>query len=192
VAFANTYGGVIIIGNAETDEKPPRAKDFGDPLVRNCIDCVERLGPALRSLFDPPIAGFDIRAIRKLFQHLSGIWDFAVGHPEEPLGLRGIASELSRDRSLLSLPSLRSKNGSPVNPLFGWGHPNWGWQPSAHAARAEQCFSHSFGLWTISDDGLVDITGLSLPSDNRHYPGWFSTTVAPRNLVRVGSSANYP
>jgi hypothetical protein len=65
VAFANAYGGVIIIGIAETDEKPPRAKDFGDPLVRNCIDCVERLGPALRSLFDPPIAGFDIRAIPK-------------------------------------------------------------------------------------------------------------------------------
>jgi predicted HTH transcriptional regulator len=62
VALANAYGDVIIIGIAETDEKPPRANDFGDPLVRNCIDCVERLGPSLRSLIDPPIAGFDIRA----------------------------------------------------------------------------------------------------------------------------------
>jgi predicted HTH transcriptional regulator len=46
VAFANAYGGVIIIGIAETDEKPPRAKDFANPLVRNCIDCVERLEPS--------------------------------------------------------------------------------------------------------------------------------------------------
>jgi predicted HTH transcriptional regulator len=57
VAFANAYGGVIIIGIAETDERPPRAKDFAKPLVRNCIDCVERLNPSLRSLIDPPIAG---------------------------------------------------------------------------------------------------------------------------------------
>lgn len=63
VAFANAYGGVIIIGITETNEKPPRAAAFGSPLVRNCVDCVERLGPALRSSFDPPIPGFDIRAI---------------------------------------------------------------------------------------------------------------------------------
>jgi predicted HTH transcriptional regulator len=62
VAFANAYGGVIIIGIVESDEKSPRANDFGDPLIRNCIDCIERLGPSLRSLIDPPIAGFDIRA----------------------------------------------------------------------------------------------------------------------------------
>jgi hypothetical protein len=87
VAFANAYGGVIIIGIAETDEKPPRAKDFGDPLVRNCIDCIERLGPALRSLFDLPIAGFDIRAIPKpdcdngegLVNHPR--WEFDTGSP---------------------------------------------------------------------------------------------------------------
>jgi predicted HTH transcriptional regulator len=39
VAFANAYGGVIIIGIAENDEKPPRANNFGDPLIRNCILC---------------------------------------------------------------------------------------------------------------------------------------------------------
>ena len=72
VAFANAYGGVIIIGIAETDEKPPSANDFGDPLVRNCIDCVERLGPSLRSLIDPPIAGFDIRAFPTPGVHFIG------------------------------------------------------------------------------------------------------------------------
>ncbi len=53
VAFANAYGGVVIIGIAENDEKPARTNNFGDPLIRNCSDCVERLGPSLRSLIDP-------------------------------------------------------------------------------------------------------------------------------------------
>jgi hypothetical protein len=102
--------------------------------------------------------------------------------PEEPLGLRGIAAELSQHP--LELPSLRRKNGSPVDPLFGWGRPDRGWQPRAHAARAEHCSSWAYspsgryGLWTVGDDGLVDITGLSLSSNNRHSPAGFSWTTA--------------
>jgi len=65
VAFANAYGGVIIVGIAETEEKPPRANDFANPLIRNSIDCVQRLGPSLRSIIDPPIAAVDIRAFPK-------------------------------------------------------------------------------------------------------------------------------
>jgi hypothetical protein len=103
--------------------------------------------------------------------------------PEEPLGLRGIAAELSRDRNLLPLPSLQRNNGSHVNPLFGWGLPDRGWQPRAHSARAEQCFTTAFGLWTIGDDGLVDITGLSYPPNNRHFPGRFSETVVQALLM---------
>jgi hypothetical protein len=38
-------------------------------------------------------------------------------------------------------------------------------------------------LWTIGDDGLVDITGLSLSSNNRHFPGSFSETVAQALLI---------
>jgi len=103
--------------------------------------------------------------------------------PEQPLGLRGIAAELSRDRGSLSLPSLQRKIGSPVTPLFGCGFPYCGWRPKAHAARAEHCSSRAFGLWTIGDDGLVDITGLSLSSNNRHFPGWFSETIAQALLM---------
>jgi hypothetical protein len=33
-------------------------------------------------------------------------------------------------------------------------------------------------LWTVGDDGLVDITGLSLSSNNRHSPAGFSWTTA--------------
>jgi hypothetical protein len=103
--------------------------------------------------------------------------------PEERLNLKGIAAELCRDRNFLTLPSLQRKNGSHVNTLFGWGTPNNGWQPRAHAARAEQCFTTAFGLWTIGDDGLVDITGLSYPPNNRHFPVLFSETVAQVLLI---------
>jgi hypothetical protein len=279
VAFANAYGGVIIIGIAETDEKPPRAKEFGSRLVRNCIDFVERLAPALRSLFDPPIAGFDIRAIPKpdcdsgeglvvirvggstqvphgvgrppeayvrrgsvkeplTMRDLHNLfWESRTRRervlqiraerqqflleletkkqtgrliqpsnhqpvqasephlgfrctviPEERLDLRGIAAKLYQDRNLLSLPNLQPKNGSPINPLFGWGPPNWGWEPRAHAARAVCSSSRAFGFWTVGDDGLLDITGLSIsPSNwsprNQHHPGLFSETVAQALLM---------
>jgi hypothetical protein len=254
-------------------KRPPRAKDFAKPLVRNCIACVERLGPSLRSLIDPPIAGFDIRAfptpggsgeglviirVAGSTQAPHGVgrppeayvrrgsvkeplttrdlhnlfWEARTRQervlqvraerrqflielekkkqagrlirssdrqpvpasephlmfrctviPEEHLGLRGIAAELARDRDLLSLPSLQRKNGSPVDPIFGRGLPYRGWQPRAHAAKAEHCSSRAFGLWTIGDEGLLDITGLSLSSKNRHFPGWFSETVAQALLM---------
>jgi hypothetical protein len=80
--------------------------------------------------------------------------------PETPLELRGIAANL-RDHPL-EFPSLRRTDGSHVEPLFGWGQPQRRWQPKAHSARAEQSRSRAFGLWTVGDDGLVDITGLSL------------------------------
>jgi hypothetical protein len=103
--------------------------------------------------------------------------------PEEPFGLRGIAADLALDRKVLSLPSLHRKNGSPVDPIFGWGLPYQGWQPRAHAAKAEHCSSCAFGLWTIGDDGLAEITGLSYPPNNLHFPGEFSETVVQALLM---------
>jgi hypothetical protein len=283
VAFANAYGGVIIIGIAETDEKPPRAKEFGRHLIRNCNECVERLGPSLRSLIDPPIAAFDIRAFPKLNDNTGeGLIVIRVGSstqaphgvgrppeayvrrgsakepltmrdlhnlfwetrtrrerivemrgerqqflldlekkklagrltpvnsrepipasgphlgfrctviPEEPLGLRGIADDLSRYRTLFALPSLWRKNGSPPVHLFGSGAPTFGWQPRAHSARTEHCSPRGFGVWTIGDDGLADITGFSLT--DRHSPVWFTETVAQALLMgeKLRLRANRP
>jgi Putative DNA-binding domain len=113
VAFANAYGGVIIIGIAETDEKPPRAKAFAIPLVRNCIDCVERLEPALRSVFDPPIAGFDVRAFPAPGGSGEGLVvirvggstqaPHGVGRPPEAYVRRGSAKEPLTMRDLHNL-----------------------------------------------------------------------------------------
>jgi hypothetical protein len=96
--------------------------------------------------------------------------------PEEPIGLRGIAAELVQYP--VDLPTLRSKTVASSAHIFGHGRPTRGWQPKAHTARAEQCSETAFSFWTIGDDGSVDVARLSLRSNNRHYPGWFSVIVA--------------
>jgi hypothetical protein len=113
VAFANAYGGVVIVGIEETDDNPRRAKAFKTPLVRNCIECVERLGPALRSRFDPPISGFDIRAFRKpdgdgeglivIRVASSSLAPHGVGRPPEAYVRRGSAKEPLTMRDLHNL-----------------------------------------------------------------------------------------
>ncbi len=53
VAMANSYGGDVIIGIVETDEKPPRAQAL-NPLP-NCVDLASRLERAARDLIKPQI-----------------------------------------------------------------------------------------------------------------------------------------
>jgi Putative DNA-binding domain len=266
VAFANAYGGVVIVGIEETEDNPRRAKQFKKPLVRNCVECVERLGYALRSLFDPPISGFDIRAFPKpegdgeglivIRVSSSSMAPHGVGRPpkvhvrrgssaepltmrdlhnlfweartrrervleihrerrqfmleletqkktgglirsdaqpvpksaqylmfrcsavpEQSLGLSGIASEL------LTTPLHRPiipTNGSPATCAFGNGMLPYGWQPKAHSAQATDFSRRMYSLWTIGDDGLVEVVGFTFgqESENKHYPGWFSLAVA--------------
>lgn len=61
VAFANAYGGRLIIGIAETQDRPRKAAGT-EPLPR-CGKFAEQFEQALRSLVDPPIGGLQIRAI---------------------------------------------------------------------------------------------------------------------------------
>jgi hypothetical protein len=63
VAFANAYGGVIIIGIDETDDHPKRAAQPASPQIPRVADCAERLGRALRNIIDPPIPMLDIRGV---------------------------------------------------------------------------------------------------------------------------------
>ena len=39
VAFANSYGGILIVGIDESDETPKRAAGFGD-LINDCQNCI--------------------------------------------------------------------------------------------------------------------------------------------------------
>lgn len=61
VAFANAYGGRLIIGIAETQDRPRKATGTA-PLPR-CGKFAEQFEQALRSLVDPPIGGLQIKAI---------------------------------------------------------------------------------------------------------------------------------
>lgn len=56
VAFANAHGGTLVLGIAETDDKPARAANVC-PIPR-CADLAERLSRALADTVEPPFAPF--------------------------------------------------------------------------------------------------------------------------------------
>ena len=61
VAFANAYGGVVIIGIDETDDHPKRARQMAS--VPRVADCAEQLARALRAIIDPPLPMLEVRGI---------------------------------------------------------------------------------------------------------------------------------
>jgi hypothetical protein len=63
VAFANAYGGVVIIGIDETDDHPKRARELASPQIPRVADCAEQLARALRSIVDPPLPMLEVRGI---------------------------------------------------------------------------------------------------------------------------------
>jgi hypothetical protein len=58
IAFANAHGGTLVLGVAETDDKPPRAGKV-DP-IRECADLAGRLALMLRDVVEPPFAPFPV------------------------------------------------------------------------------------------------------------------------------------
>lgn len=60
VAFANAYGGLLLLGVDE--EKGSGVAQALAPLPR-CTDLAERLQRAISDVVDPPLPGFDVRAI---------------------------------------------------------------------------------------------------------------------------------
>lgn len=61
VAFANSYGGDLILGIEESDDNPKRASKRSP--VAKCQDLAERLAMAARSLIDPQIPRLEVRGI---------------------------------------------------------------------------------------------------------------------------------
>jgi hypothetical protein len=56
VAFANAHGGTLVLGIAETDDKPARAEKVAP--IQRCADLAERLSRALADTVEPPLAPF--------------------------------------------------------------------------------------------------------------------------------------
>ncbi|MGY4433957.1 hypothetical protein ACVWWO_006434 [Bradyrhizobium sp. F1.13.1] len=63
VAFANAYGGVVVIGIEETDDNPKRAQSVFEPVIPAVHDCADRLVQSLRSVIDPPLPMLEPRGI---------------------------------------------------------------------------------------------------------------------------------
>jgi Putative DNA-binding domain len=61
VAFANAYGGVVIIGIDETDDHPKRARQLAQ--IPRVADCAEQLARALHGIVDPPLPMLEVRGI---------------------------------------------------------------------------------------------------------------------------------
>jgi hypothetical protein len=63
VAFANAYGGILIVGIEETDDNPKRAKSITSQQIPRVVDCAEQLDRALRSIIEPPLPMLEMRGI---------------------------------------------------------------------------------------------------------------------------------
>ena len=63
VAFANAYGGVVIIGIDETGDHPKRAGQLASPQIPRVADCAVQLARALRGVVDPPLPMLEVRGI---------------------------------------------------------------------------------------------------------------------------------
>jgi Putative DNA-binding domain len=63
VAFANAYGGILIVGIEETDDNPKRAKAIANDLIPHVVDCAEQLDRSLRSIIEPPLPMMEVRGV---------------------------------------------------------------------------------------------------------------------------------
>ena len=61
IAFANAYGGTLVLGVAETKEKPPRAEKVV-PLPR-CVELAERLRLQCRDCIEPQVVLIEVLGI---------------------------------------------------------------------------------------------------------------------------------
>jgi hypothetical protein len=87
VAFANAYGGVVIIGIDETDHHPKRARQLASPQIPRVADCAEQLARALRGIVDPPLPMLEVRGIAPSGASGEGVVVIRVGpSPSGPHG----------------------------------------------------------------------------------------------------------
>ncbi|MFN7056255.1 MAG: helix-turn-helix domain-containing protein [Hyphomonas sp.] len=62
VAFANTRGGILVVGIEESDYAPKRAQRLATEIP-NVAELADRLSQALNASIDPPLRGLQVQAI---------------------------------------------------------------------------------------------------------------------------------
>lgn len=110
VALANAYGGRLIIGIAETQDRPRKAA--GIAALPRCEKFAEQFEQALRSIVDPPIGGLQIKAVPNPEEDGAGaivvavsasdLAPHGVGRPPSAYVRRGTACEPMTMRDLQS------------------------------------------------------------------------------------------
>ncbi len=140
VAFANAYGGVIIIGIDETNDHPKRAAQLASPQIPHVVDCAEQLARALRSIIDPPIPMLDIRGVPsspssgegailvRVSSSPSAPHGFGVppaayirhGSESKPLSMRELQSMFFERRTRLERVTSRQNELSGRGPYLRW------------------------------------------------------------------------
>lgn len=113
VAFANAYGGAVVVGIDETDDHPKRARGPDAVLIPRIADCAEQMQQALDSLIDPPLAILEVRGIERPGGDGGGVLVIRTGpstraphgHGRPPLAYmrRGSRSEPMTMRDLQSV-----------------------------------------------------------------------------------------
>ena len=63
VAFANAYGGILIVGIEETDDNPRRAKSISLNQIPSVVNCAEQLERSLRAIIEPPLPMLEVRGV---------------------------------------------------------------------------------------------------------------------------------
>jgi Schlafen, AlbA_2 len=77
VAFANTYGGTIVIGIVESSDKPNRATAIS--ALPDCSDLARRLRQSVQDIVDPPLPLLEARGIVTETDGTSGVVVMRVG-----------------------------------------------------------------------------------------------------------------
>jgi hypothetical protein len=109
VALANAYGGRLIIGVSETQDTPRRAQALVN--LPRCEKFAEQFGQAFRSIVDPPLAGFQIRAVADpdtddgsgaviIAVPSSDLAPHGIGKPPQAFVRRGTSCEVMTMRDL--------------------------------------------------------------------------------------------
>ena len=105
VAFANAYGGLILVGIDETDDNPPRSTGLAADLIPSVADCAEQLQQALQQIIDPPLPMLEVRGVPRPDGEGEGVLLIRTGpSPRAPHGFR-------------SPPQVYVRRGSRSEPL---------------------------------------------------------------------------
>lgn len=179
VAFANAYGGTVLIGIEETAEKPPRAT-VGGTLVPAAAQFVDRFDRALRDRIDPPIAGLELKAISDPNNPTAAV--VAIRTPASSLAPHGVGRP----------PATYVRRGASSEPMSMRDLQNTFWEARTSIERISQVRAERRSV----TDRMVELQGIGalgapafsgLPPDNPYIA--FRCTCIPEHSFKLGGIA---